>query len=194
MENKKHGQIMETARQLFWRYGFKRVTVEEICSDAGVSKMTFYKFFPNKIALALEILGRFYESAMAQYRGIMDSDRPFPEKVQQTISMKLENAKGISQELVNELYKSGEPAIMDFVRHWSERSLTVIMQDIRSWQAGGLIRKDLKPEFLMQLMSKITDLTTDEHFTTLYANPAEMVNDLANFFFYGLMPLNTDRR
>ena len=37
--------IVETATDLFMRYGVKRVTVEEICQTAKISKMTFYKYF-----------------------------------------------------------------------------------------------------------------------------------------------------
>ena len=49
-------EIVEAGRQLFFRYGLKKVTVTEICTGAGVSKMTFYKYFPNKQALAKTIM------------------------------------------------------------------------------------------------------------------------------------------
>ncbi|MDH5400751.1 MAG: TetR/AcrR family transcriptional regulator, partial [Cyclobacteriaceae bacterium] len=55
-QNRKYQAIFETAKELFWKYGIRRVTIEEICKEAGVSKMTFYKFFPNKVALANTIL------------------------------------------------------------------------------------------------------------------------------------------
>ncbi|WP_372931944.1 TetR/AcrR family transcriptional regulator, partial [Mariniphaga sediminis] len=51
-KSKKYLEIMKTARELFWKHGFRRVTIQEICEKAGVSKMTFYKHFPNKIDLA----------------------------------------------------------------------------------------------------------------------------------------------
>ena len=41
-KNKKKQSIIKASRDLFMRYGIKRVTVEEICETAGVSKMTFY--------------------------------------------------------------------------------------------------------------------------------------------------------
>ncbi len=45
-------QIVEIASELFRKYGVKRVTVEEICTTAQISKMTFYKYFANKKELA----------------------------------------------------------------------------------------------------------------------------------------------
>ena len=56
--SKKKLQIVETAKDLFMRYGIRRVTIDEICRTAGASKMTFYKYFSNKIALLKEILCR----------------------------------------------------------------------------------------------------------------------------------------
>jgi AcrR family transcriptional regulator len=48
--NQKYLKILAAGRDLFWKHGFKRVTIEEVCREAGASKMTFYKFFENKIA------------------------------------------------------------------------------------------------------------------------------------------------
>ena len=48
ISSKKYQDIKKKGKELFWKYGTKRVTVEEICREAGVSKMTYYKFFKNK--------------------------------------------------------------------------------------------------------------------------------------------------
>lgn len=47
-QNIKQQFILSAGKELFWKHGVKRVTVEEICVQASVSKMTFYKFFMNK--------------------------------------------------------------------------------------------------------------------------------------------------
>ena len=49
MSNPKREQILKTGKELFWKFGFKRVTIEEICKEAGISKMTYYKYFTNKM-------------------------------------------------------------------------------------------------------------------------------------------------
>jgi AcrR family transcriptional regulator len=50
--NKKFQSTVNKAKELFWKYGIKKVSIEEICAEAPVSKMTFYKFFKNKNDLA----------------------------------------------------------------------------------------------------------------------------------------------
>jgi AcrR family transcriptional regulator len=190
-ENKKLNRILETARKLFWKHGLKRVSVEEICCEAGVSKMTFYKHFANKTELAKFILDIFFQDSMNEYRKIMESDLPFHERIKSAITFKMINTTGISQELINELYKSGDPEIMDFIQQWLNKSLSMIMDDFRSWQAKGEIRPDIKPEFILYMLNKVmAEMATDEHLTRLYADTAAMSREFITFLFYGLLPAN----
>ena len=54
--SKKRDQLVETALQLFYRQGFHATGVDQIISDAGVARMTFYKHFPSKNDLILATL------------------------------------------------------------------------------------------------------------------------------------------
>ena len=44
----KREQIIEAARKLFNKYGFKKVSMDEIASSAGVTKKTVYTYFSSK--------------------------------------------------------------------------------------------------------------------------------------------------
>ena len=57
-ENAKREALLNTGRRLFWKYGFKRVTISEICEEADVSKMTYYRCFENKTDLAKTIFDK----------------------------------------------------------------------------------------------------------------------------------------
>ena len=45
--------LFSTAKNLFFKFGLRRVSVEEICIKASVSKMTFYRNFNNKEHIAV---------------------------------------------------------------------------------------------------------------------------------------------
>ena len=83
--NKKYRDIMETATRLFWKHGLRRVTIEEICQEAKVSKMTFYKYFPSKTELAKEIMQKMFDENMKVFDELMLSDIPFEEKMHRQI-------------------------------------------------------------------------------------------------------------
>ncbi len=48
--------IMESALRRFANYGYNAASVDEICTDAGVSKGAFYHHFPSKQAIFLALL------------------------------------------------------------------------------------------------------------------------------------------
>ena len=47
----KEEQIIEVARELFHKFGFKKVSMDEIAREAGVTKKTIYHYFNSKEAL-----------------------------------------------------------------------------------------------------------------------------------------------
>src|SRR5690625_3300069 len=85
---KKQTDLFEAAKKLFYRFGVKKVTVTEICEEAGASKMTFYKYFPNKTELAKRVIDDFYAGALEQYETMMQSDLPVEEKFRKTLDRK----------------------------------------------------------------------------------------------------------
>ncbi|MCK4464396.1 MAG: TetR/AcrR family transcriptional regulator, partial [Bacteroidales bacterium] len=80
IDNQKFQQIITTAKNLFWKFGIKRVSIEEICREANVSKMTFYKHFSNKPELVKYIINKITSEALAKYKNIMSQDVSFSEK------------------------------------------------------------------------------------------------------------------
>ena len=44
----KEEQIIIAAKCLFTKYGFKKVSMDEIASEAGVTKKTVYTYFQSK--------------------------------------------------------------------------------------------------------------------------------------------------
>ncbi|MFO7827481.1 MAG: helix-turn-helix domain-containing protein, partial [Bacteroidales bacterium] len=90
---KKVDQILKVAKELFWKHGINRVTVEEICKKSKVSKMTFYKYFDNKTDIVKHIYKNTATDAMNKYRAIMNSDLAFKEKVKKSLDLKMEQTE-----------------------------------------------------------------------------------------------------
>ncbi len=56
MKEVRREEILRAARTLFGRSGFDRVTISEICDEAGIAKGTFYIYFKDKLSLLETIL------------------------------------------------------------------------------------------------------------------------------------------
>ena len=184
----KRKQLIQTAKDLFFKYGIKRVTVEEICQEAGVSKMTFYKHFKNKNELVKTMIMQMTDEAMEKYRKLMDSDIPFEEKIRETIHMKLEGADNMSQAFFSDYIPHAEAELHDFIHQRMHEMMGLIIKDYAEAQKRGDIRQDIKIEFILWYLNKMLDLMEDEQLARMYGTPQELIMEMVNFFFYGIMP------
>jgi AcrR family transcriptional regulator len=187
MSNPKKKAIMATGKELFWKHGFRRVTVEEISSRAGVSKMTYYKFFSNKMELAKAVMDITMEEAIARYREIMESDIPFTEKVEKQVEMKMEGTLELSKEFVDDLMVHGEPELMEHMQKMTQQVLGMVYTDYTRAQQRGEIREDVKPEFIIYFLNHIYEMLKDEQLLEMYGTANELAMELIRFFFYGIV-------
>ena len=188
INNPKFQQLVKTARELFMRYGMRRVSVEEICRTAHVSKMTFYKHFSNKVDLTKYLIRQIVIENTAQYRSIMEQDVPFSEKVEKTIEMKLQQSKDVSREYFHDLTQNPDPQIADLIAQKRQEAFLEVLNDYLGAQRRGDIRKDIKPEFILYFLNHIVEMIADDRLVNLYASPEELILELTNFFFYGILP------
>ena len=180
-------QIMETAKHLLWKYGIKRVTIEEICREAGVSKVTFYKYFENKTDLVIYLLDETIEKALSDYRKMMDSDIPFEEKIAGSLRMKMEGTQDLSEEMIRDILGDADPKITSHYRKLGQKSLEMVVEDYSKAQQEGHIRQDIKIEFILFFLNNMVEMLKDQHLMAMYQNSQEAIMELMNFFFWGIM-------
>jgi AcrR family transcriptional regulator len=183
----KREQILLTGKDLFWKFGIRRVTIEEICKEAGVSKMTYYKFFSNKMDLVKTIMEGIIEGAFREYRNIMDSNIPFTEKVVKTILLKWDQTKAMSSEFFNDYTISAEPEMVAYLSQVTKKTIQMITEDYSIAQKEGNIRKDLKVEFILYFLNHTQEMIHDEKLIALYDNPQDLIMEITRFFFYGVL-------
>ncbi len=186
--NKKEEAILRAGRELFWKYGFRKVTVDEICKAAGVSKMTFYRYFNDKATLAKKIFDNEVEKSMEQFRTIMQSGISVPEKMKHILLMKSESVKNISSDFIRDFYSDNESGLKAHIEQKTASSWETILDVYRQAQQRGEFRKDMKPELLLYIARKITDLFNDPYLTGLCGGPAGVVMELARLFTFGITP------
>lgn len=188
--SKKCRNIVDTAKHLFWKHGIRRVSIEEICKEAGVSKMTFYNYFSNKSAVAKSILNELMEESVNQFNEITTSNQPFPDKVSKLIELKLNNTNNISIEFIRDIYQNPTMGLMEFMEEQKEKNLQLFVDFLKKAQQDGCIRRDIKLEFIIEYLNQTTALFDNETLLTHYNNPQELIMELTHFMFYGLMPPN----
>lgn len=189
-DNRKYLDILTAAKTLFWKHGFRRVSVEEICKRAGTSKMTYYKFFPNKIELAKTVFNNVVNEGTVRFKEILHSNLSSSEIVKLFIQMKVEGVHDISKEFMNDFYFGSEAELKLFVTEITSKAWIDIANEFKEAQKKGIFRKDFKPEFLLQVSYKLSEFFNDENIMKLYSSPENLMAELTNFIAYGISPRN----
>ncbi len=184
-ENKKYLDLIDTARELFFRHGTKRVTVEEICEKAEVSKMTFYKYFKNKNDILLTLMKRYFDEAIARYEEVMDSDRPFIGKFREIVRLKIEYSRRYSEEFITEFLDTNEE-LKNCIHRLAMDNYQMSHEFFVQGQELGVFSPSLKPEFLIYAGEQARHLINDEMVKKIYPDVHERMEAVINLYFYGL--------
>lgn len=187
-KNKKHREILNSAKELFWKYGFKKVSIEEICKKANVSKMTFYRYYPNKFEAAKAVFDMVIDSSIVEFKSLMNSDMSAAEKMQKMLMMKFEGTNDISKEFLMDFYSNPELEISAYIQKRSSEVWVTFIEDFKKGQQEGWFRNDFKPEIMLIMSQKLMELINDPNVLRMYNNPQELVMEIASFFTYGISP------
>jgi len=182
----KQDLILKSAKELFWKHGFKRVTVEEICLKAGVSKMTFYRLYSDKIELAKSVYDKVATEGFIEFHKIMLSDLPPEEKIKKMLLLKLEGTNDISQEFLTDFYSDKELGLKEFVESKIGEAWELILNDFKTAQKDGWLRNDFKPEFIIAVSQRVTDLINDPVMLKIYDKPQDFIMEFVNLLMFGI--------
>ncbi len=187
-KNTKYQDILKTAHDLFWKHGIKRVTIQEVCREANVSKMTFYRFFENKVDLAKRVMQQMFDEGLEKYRALMAEDIPFEEKVKRQIMAKFEGTKEISSELVKDIYTDKSLGLHDYWEQRRTEMVNLVLEDYANAQKKGWIRKDINLNFIFYFNGKVAEWIYDPVLKSMYDTDQEAIMEITRIFFYGIFP------
>jgi AcrR family transcriptional regulator len=193
MENRKTSRresLITAGKEMFLKHGFRRVSIDDLCAKAGISKMTFYRYFPNKTELAKTVYRTILDDGYLKFRSVMDEDSSPEEKIHKMLMYKLEGTDQISQEFLVDFYTSREAGLKDFVDSATKELWQGMISDFRAAQQKGIFRLDFDPGFFFIVMQKITGSLDDPEITKMFDSPQAMIMELVSLLIYGIVPKN----
>lgn len=182
--------LFASAKILFWKYGIKKVSVEEIAKEVGVSKMMFYRLFNNKMTLVKALLNGIAKEGFEVYNETMFSKLSFPDKVKQMVLEILKTAEGISQHFMRDVFIGEDSELQDlFTSHQTEMKNTLIAEFTKA-QKESWFRQYLSMDFIMYMSDDMQTKSGDPRFLELHKdNVTEAIVKLTSVFFCGVIPL-----
>lgn len=183
-------KILKGAEELFFKYGIKNITMDEIARHLGMSKKTLYQYFKDKDemvhSLILDkieedkcIFGKTHkesENIVVEAFAIMKNIREIMGHVNPILFYELAKFYPKTWEKFNEFKR-------DFIRINLEESL-------RMGQAQGFVRSDININILSTMRLESIDMSFNTQiFPTDKYNLVEVHVALTEHFLYGICTL-----
>jgi AcrR family transcriptional regulator len=81
-------RILASGFKLFGRYGFKRTSMEDIASEAGLSRAALYLQFRNKEEIFRELATDLHEESLSQAEAALGADGPLVKRLRAAVEAK----------------------------------------------------------------------------------------------------------
>lgn len=185
----KKEKIEQTARELFWKHGFKKVSIDEICKKANVSRKTYYTYFSNKNALVIEIMKIMTDKLFDASRAITVKDISFADKIKELLELKYAANKEFSIEFVSDFFHPDSTEILEFFNDLNVKSMAFTRDFYQKAQQNEDINPNLNIDFVLWMMQKQMEICSTQEAIAMFKDGEEMAKQLSQILIYGIMPV-----
>jgi TetR/AcrR family transcriptional regulator, cholesterol catabolism regulator len=180
-------RIVQKAHELFFRYGLKSVTMDDIASGLGVSKKTIYQFYADKDALVEAVVHaetRQDEIECARHR--KDSENAVHEMFM-ALDMMQEMMATMNPSIIFELQKYHPAAFKKFNDHKNKFLYKVVKENIEKGKKEELYRPEANADVLAKFrLESIFVPFNPELFPPAKYNLFDIEAELLEHFLYGI--------
>ena len=142
IQKKNRAAILEAALEVFSTHGFRGATVDQIASEAGLSKPNLLYYFPSKEAIHSALLERLLDTWLDPLRAIDPQGEPL-EEVLAYVRRKLEMSQSLPRE--SRLFAmeviQGAPRIHDVLSSDLKDLVDETAALLEDWMAQGRIAR-----------------------------------------------------
>lgn len=121
--------ILDATDRIMARYGFRKMTMEDLAREAGLSKRTIYLHFSSKEDVGLSSIGRVVERVHERLASVADFDAPAEVRLREMLMVRvlgrISAIKDYYQSL-DELFEAVRPAYMARRRLYFDREVEMI--------------------------------------------------------------------
>jgi AcrR family transcriptional regulator len=153
------GRVLDSAAELLVRWGYQRVTIDDVARHAGIGKGTVYLHFRSKDALFLTVLLRVHRELVVRIADRMDADarEVLPSRLMRHVFEEM-TADPVARslymgdaEVLGRLVHEAGDTLGEFIA----RRQQAAVEHIRLLADGGCLRPGLDPESALYTFSAI---------------------------------------
>ncbi len=188
-ENEIRNRILEAATEQFLRFGFTRVTMDEVASGLGMSKKTLYQHFPGKEALLREVMRRRMREIEAGYEGILrDDSLDFVEKLKDLMSFMAVQFSRVGQVFLQDLQKNAPEVWREVETFRGRRASSLFGNLVNEGIQKGMFRADVDQHLLTLLyVSAIQGIINPDALSQLPLSASQAFENIIKIIYEGIL-------
>ena len=182
---KKQQQLITTATELFYSYGVRRVTINEICRKANVSNMTFYKYFSNKWDIVKTVLDILFDEINRIYQNILAEDISLTQKLEKILMAMAVQGRDLKSDFRDDLINEDSP-LRSYVLEQQKKHIELHINFLKKAQKEGYIHSDIKEPFLLFMWNRYCNFFNHPELVRIMPDVNDRAYELATQLIYGL--------
>jgi TetR/AcrR family transcriptional regulator, cholesterol catabolism regulator len=188
MKNKE--KILTGAKELFYKYGIKNITMDEIARHLAISKKTIYFAFPDKDNLVNSLMLRDLKANHKEFDEIFEKSENVVDEVFTIMKKMTEIFSNCNPVMYYDLQKFYPQTWKLFTDFREKFILSHVERSIESGKKDGLVRLDANTKILAHLrMEEIAMALSGTTFPQDKFNMLDVQLMLAEHFLYGICTL-----
>lgn len=150
MNNTKENILIQ-AEAFFLKYGFRNVTMDDLCKEMGISKKTLYQFFQTKDALVEACILGYMEKEVIKVQQIRLKATDPVDAFYSLSKRALESLKEVSPFVIFDLQKNHPEIWKRFVNHDFEWQYNMLIINFNTGIEQGFYRPEINPAKVAKL-------------------------------------------
>jgi len=166
-------RIVADARARFFVHGFRRVTMDDLAAELGMSKKTLYAHFPSKTALLQAVIVDKFQEVEANFQRIGAQSLPdFLANLEQLLACVQHNTEEIHPPFIRDVQREA-PELFKLVE---ERRRAMIHRHFnklfKEGRKAGTVRKDVPADLIIEILLGATQsIVNPEKLMQLHLTP-----------------------
>jgi len=137
--------ILDATDRLLARYGYKKMTIDDLAQEVGIGKGSVYLHFSSKEEIALSHIDRIIERLKKNLASIAEKPIPADERVKQMlverVLFRFDSVQHYSQSL-NDLLAYIRPSLLERRKQYFEEEAKIFARVLNDGQTSGVFRME----------------------------------------------------
>ena len=180
--------LKQVATELFYQQGWRLTSVAEICRAAGVSRVTFYKYFPTKQDLVKCIFEEQKNNMRWEFDRLLATEADLTTVIQQILTMQQESMATLySAAVLHDLNHDQDETLQAFFRQMAQEKYYYMHYFFSTLQKRKIIRDDFPVMLIDLFIQKIDEILNSTSLQSYYkGREQKLFKDVLQLFMCGI--------